>query len=81
MLAKMRNVGEHIDDYAVDSDRRRYREVVRFDLHVGAFDGTTYEWLGESFDVDKAQTAAIHLSEALRSLMKELATRRIQPAT
>lgn len=34
MLQKMRNVGEHIDDYAVDSEKRRHKDVERFSLQV-----------------------------------------------
>ncbi|PIP73131.1 MAG: hypothetical protein COW88_02885 [Candidatus Lloydbacteria bacterium CG22_combo_CG10-13_8_21_14_all_47_15] len=72
MLAKMRNVGEHIDDYAVDSKNRRHKDVERFSLQVGSFDGTTYKWLGEDLNIDEAQSVAIRLWEAVRSVVKNL---------
>lgn len=70
MLQKMRNVGEHIDDYAVDSEKRRHKDVERFALQVGSFDGTTYEWLGAHLNIDEANSASIHLLEAVRSVVK-----------
>jgi hypothetical protein len=70
MLATMRNVGEHIDDYALDSEKRRHGGVQRFALHVGSFDGTTYEWLGERFNIDEAFAAAAHLWKALQVVVK-----------
>ena len=57
-LMRMRNVGEHIDDYAVDSPERRHKNVNRQALQVGTWDGTTYEWLGESLNVDLAHDVA-----------------------
>ena len=70
MLQKMRNVGEHINDYAVDSEKRRHKDVERFSLQVGSFDGTTYEWLGACLNIDEAHFASIHLWEAVRSVVK-----------
>lgn len=70
MLIKMRNVGEHIDDYAVDSERRRHREVERFQLQVGSFDGTNYNWLGENLNIDEAKSAALRLWQTFRPVVK-----------
>lgn len=70
MLQKMRNVGEHIDDYAVDSERRRHKDVERFSLQVGSFDGTTYEWLGAHLNIDEAHSASTHLLGVVRSVIK-----------
>ncbi|MBI2051395.1 hypothetical protein HYT33_01400 [Candidatus Roizmanbacteria bacterium] len=70
MLQKMRNVGEHIDDYAVDSEKRRHKDVERFSLQVGSFDGTTYEWLGARLNIDEAHLASTHLLGAVRSVVK-----------
>jgi hypothetical protein len=57
-LAKMRNVGEHIDDYAADSPKRRHRDVSRTALQVGEFDGTVFSWLGGDLNIDEALRAA-----------------------
>jgi hypothetical protein len=46
----MRNVGEHIDEYAVEAGRDR--EVDRRQLQIGSFDGTTFTWVGGKIDVD-----------------------------
>ncbi|MGH7864011.1 MAG: hypothetical protein ACREQB_03405 [Candidatus Binataceae bacterium] len=65
-LAKMRNVGEHIDIYAVDGRNRHHPDVVRGQLQVGEWDGTTYPWLGESLNIDAALDAAKKLFEAVK---------------
>ncbi len=69
-LTVMRNVGEHIDDYALDSPKRRHKDVSRQDLQVGTWDGTTYEWLGESLNIDAAHDAAHTLFAAVSSAAK-----------
>jgi hypothetical protein len=66
----MRNVGEHIDDYAVDSPKRQHKEVRRQDLQVGTWDGTTYEWLGDSLNIDTAHEAAYALFVAVSTAAK-----------
>lgn len=69
-LATMRNVGEHIDAYAVDEPKRHHKHVVRSQLQVGAFDGKTFRWLGGELNVDEAQQAAERLYLRLRSTIK-----------
>jgi hypothetical protein len=64
VIQKMRNVGEHIDEYAVE--RGRDRSVGRRTLQVGTFDATTLEWLGERLDADDALVAAERLFEAIK---------------
>jgi hypothetical protein len=64
-LAKMRNIGEHVDDYAVDAPKRRYSDVDRRQLQVGTWDGKVYRWIGE-LDVDVAYEAAGQLMRELR---------------
>lgn len=66
MLLTMRNVGEHVDDYALDSSRRRHKQVDRKMLQVGTWDGTTYTWLGETLNVDDAHAAAVTLYSSIR---------------
>jgi hypothetical protein len=63
-LRKMRNVGEHVDEYAVE--RGRDRGVTRRALHVGTFDAMTLEWLGERLDADEALAAAERLYGAIQ---------------
>lgn len=45
----MRNVGEHIDEYAIEAGRDR--EVSRRQLQVGDFDGTTFIWVDQAVEV------------------------------
>lgn len=59
-LAKMRNIGEHVDEYVVDAPRRHYADVDRRQLQVGTWDGKVYRWIGE-LDVDVAKEAAEQL--------------------
>ena len=65
-LATMRNVGEHIDDYALDRPTRHHRDVNRRMLQVAAWDDTTYRWLGIDFNIDTALPAAQQLFRAIR---------------
>ena len=78
MLRTMRNVGEHIDDYAVD--RGRDREVERGMLQVGTWNGTTYAWLGHELNIDAARDAAkaLHrtVCDAARQPLDRLGPRR-----
>lgn len=66
-LSTMRNVGEHLDVYAIDDRNRRHKQVDRHMVQTGTWDGTTYEWLKESLNVDKAYDAATKLYLALRT--------------
>jgi hypothetical protein len=54
----MRNVGEHVESYAVDSISRHDKSISRSHLQVGSWDGTVYIWLGESLNIDLALDAA-----------------------
>ena len=74
-LTMMRNVGEHIDDYARNDDRRRYKHVDRRTLHVGTWDGTTYEWLGAKLNIDTAHSYAVELHSAIRATLKKAAAK------
>lgn len=69
-LAEMRNVGEHIDDYAIDNPRRHHGDVDRRQLAVGTWDGTTYSWLGHALNVDAAHDASEKLWSAIRTALK-----------
>lgn len=62
-LLLLRNVGEHIDEYALGEGRDssvRWRQ-----LQVGGWDGVTFDWLGTKLDAEKAM-------EASRSLVSEI---------
>jgi hypothetical protein len=63
-LRKMRNVGEHIDEYAIEEGRDR--SVSRLALQAGSFDNVALDWLGGGVDAGEALVAA----EALHSAIK-----------
>lgn len=65
-LGRMRNVGEHIENYAVDDSARHDKSVCGSQLQVGSWDGTVYSWLGESLDIDVALDSAQNLFQAIR---------------
>jgi hypothetical protein len=63
-VRKMRDVGEHIDEYALDQGRNK--SVSRRALQVGSWDGTTLTWLGDSLTADEALASAEALVAAIR---------------
>ena len=70
-LKKMRDVAEHIDDYALD--RGKDKNVSRKSLGVASYDGGTWKWLGYEMEEKKALDASVQLFEAVRqsqSLLK-----------
>ena len=62
----LRDVGEHMDDYAIDSKKRRVKSISPNALECGTWDGTTFSWLGESLNVDTALEAAKRLLASAR---------------
>ncbi|AIC17178.1 hypothetical protein [Nitrososphaera viennensis] len=72
-LKKLRDIGEHIDAYAVDNPKRHRPEVNRRQLEVGSWNGTVYEWLGIKLNVDEANTAAQKLFKTLLSAYRNFA--------
>lgn len=60
-LKKLRDIGEHIDSYAIDSPKRQRKDIDRKQLEVGSWDGAVYKWLGTSLNVDDAKNAAVSL--------------------
>ena len=48
-------------------------------LQVGTWDGSTYEWLGESLNVDVAHDAAFELVSVLRGMSAAGGPERIPP--
>jgi hypothetical protein len=58
-LPLLRNVGEHIDEYAVG---KGFDSSVKWQqLQVGGWDGVTFEWLGTKLHADKAMEAGRQL--------------------
>jgi hypothetical protein len=65
-LKTMRDTGEHVDEYAVDSSKRKNKAISRRRLHVGSWDGTTFTWLGGELNVESGRLAAEQLFAAIR---------------
>jgi hypothetical protein len=65
-LVTMRDVGEHIDDYALKTSKRRHRDVIPGQLQVGSLDETVFAWLGHQLDTDIALAAAEKLFSAVK---------------
>jgi hypothetical protein len=63
-LAKMRNVGEHINDYMLGDGHTR--DIQRGDLQVSTWDGAVFTWLDAKLDIDAALRAAEALFEVVR---------------
>jgi hypothetical protein len=70
-LAVMRNVGEHIEDYATDSGRDR--SISRSQLSVGRWNSDSFEWLGHTIDFEEGQKAAENLSDVIRQAHRQVA--------
>jgi hypothetical protein len=64
-LRTMRNVGEHIDEYAVDAGDDK--NISPEQLQTGSWGGSALHWLGLELDFDRAMNAAEELVEAMRS--------------
>jgi hypothetical protein len=47
-LHTMRNIGEHANEYAIDSPKRHVKTLDRKQLEMGSWDGKTFKWLQES---------------------------------
>jgi hypothetical protein len=63
-LKKMRDVAEHIDEYAVDSGKDR--SISRKSLEVSVVDGDEWEWLRYGINAGEALSASVALFDALR---------------
>ena len=66
-LKKLRDIGEHMEEYAVDNPKRHVPSVDRKQLQVGSWDGTVYEWLGVKLNVNEAKSAAEELFKTLQN--------------
>lgn len=72
-LKKMRNVGEHFDDYLLGKGRS-HKDVLRGALQVASFDGFVFSWLGANLNIDDALDAAQSL---FTEISKAIATRQV----
>ena len=78
-IKKMRNVAEHIDEYAIDNGHDK--NISRKELEVANFDGKTWHWLGFQLNSQKALIASDKLFKALKrsqSLLKIKSNKSIQ---
>ena len=73
-LRRMRNIGEHADEYALDSDRRHVKSIGSGQIEVCAWNGQTYQWLDRSVNVDDALAASQTLFKAVQSRRPTIAT-------
>ena len=63
-LRTMRNVAEHIDDYAIGGGRDK--NISRQSLEVAISDGEVWHWLGFEMDLGVALSASVALFGALK---------------
>ena len=63
-LKKMRDVAEHIDDYAMD--RGKDRSIGRESLEVSASDSQQWQWLGFELDAANALSVGARLVAVLK---------------
>jgi len=70
-LRVMRDIGEHIEAYAVDSPGRRYLDKTRGMIEMGEWRDPIYEWMGETLNVDEARSHAIDLFVAIRDRLRK----------
>jgi hypothetical protein len=75
-LKRLRDVGEHIDDYAIDAAGRHVKSITRRQLQVGSWTDTTLSWaigVGDTgteinLNAETAVEAAERLLVAIRAL-------------
>lgn len=72
-LKKFRDVGEHFEEYAVDSGKDK--SVDRKQLQVGSWNGVTFEWLDEKLNVVDAEKSAIELFITIRDIKNNFFTK------
>jgi hypothetical protein len=63
-LKKLRDVAEHIDDFAIDGGKDK--NISRKSLEVAVCDGEKWQWLGFEIDIGKAFSASVRLFETLK---------------
>lgn len=73
-LRKLRNVGEHLDEYAVDAGKDP--TVSRRQLEVGQWHDPVFNWLEVTLNIDDAKVAAETLFKTLQTMRKFLSDRK-----
>jgi hypothetical protein len=62
----MRDIGEHIDAYAIDHPKRHAKTVAKTVVHrqleVGWWDGTTFSWFSTNPTASRANSTSISRS-------------------
>jgi hypothetical protein len=64
-LTRLRNVGEHLNEYAVDNPKRHDDKITRKMIEVGEWRPTEWRWLGEHVDINAALKAAEELHDVV----------------
>jgi len=64
-LPRLRNIGEHVDDYATDNPGRHDPTITRRYIQAGSWTDSEWHWLGEVLDLDVAMRAAEALHQAV----------------
>jgi hypothetical protein len=70
-LKVLRDVAEHIDAYALDSPKRHRKDKERRMLEVGSWEDPTYQWMGETLNVEEALSHAGNLFVSIRDALKD----------
>ena len=65
-LKRLRDIAEHIDEYAVDAPRRHDQSIIRQHLEVGELHEETFVWLRHTLSITDAPTASKDLFQAIR---------------
>lgn len=69
-LKVMRDVGEHIEDYALNSSHRHRKDKTKSMLEVGSWADPIYSWMGETLNIDEAYTYSGKIFIAVRDALK-----------
>lgn len=72
-LRTMRNIGEHADEYAIDSPKRHEKTIDRRQLETGSWDGQTFQWLQKDDDTrhELNVDTALDAAQALQRVLQE----------
>ncbi len=65
-IKKMRDVAEHVDDYALENQKNKQHKVSRKMLEGSILHGTELEWLNVRLNADEALKASEKLFEVLK---------------
>lgn len=57
-LKRMRDVAEHVDEYAINRGRRKMVDRLALEVSAMSHDGSTLEWLGARLNTNEASQAA-----------------------